>query len=94
MISTRLRFFLESQNLLVEEKAGFRDNMSTPNSLMRFAQYVKQGFNQKKKITLAVFIELKCAYDMIKGSKLISKLKMYRVRGNVLSWFGRFPAQS
>ena len=67
--------------------------MSTSNSLKRFLQDVKQGFNQKK-CTLAVFINFKGAYDTLWRSKLISKLKMYGVRGNMLSWYGRFLTQS
>jgi len=42
IILTRLKWFLESQNLVDKEKAGFR-NMLTSNSLMRFVQDVKQG---------------------------------------------------
>jgi len=92
IILTRPKWFPESQNLLVEEQDGFR-NMSTSNSLMRFVQDVKQGFNQKKS-TLAVFIDFKRAYNTVWRSKLMSKLKMYGVRGNMLSWFGRFLAQT
>jgi hypothetical protein len=47
---------------------------TTSNSLMRFVQYVKQGF--KKKSTLAMFIDFKGAYDTVWRSKLMSKLKM------------------
>ena len=47
MIPTRLKWFLESQNLLVEEQTGFRNNMSISNSLMRFVQDVKQGLKKK-----------------------------------------------
>jgi len=48
MILTRLKLFLEIQNLLAERKASFRNNMSTSNSLVRFVQYVKQGFYQRR----------------------------------------------
>jgi len=75
MISTRLKWFLESQNLLVKEQAGFSNNMSTSNLPMRFFQDVKQGFNQKKS-TLAVFVDFKGAFDMVWRSKLMSKLKL------------------
>jgi hypothetical protein len=71
-ISTRLQWFLESQNVLVEEQAGFR-NMSTSNLPMRFVQDVKQGFIQKKS-TLAVFIGFKGAFDTVWRSKLMGKL--------------------
>jgi hypothetical protein len=92
IILTRLKWFLESQNLLAEEQTGFRNNMSTQNSLMRFAQDVKQGFNQKKS-TLAVFIDFKSVYNMAWRSKLMSKFNIYEMGGNMLSWFGRFLAQ-
>jgi hypothetical protein len=52
------------KNLLVEQQAGFRNNVSTSNLLMRFVQYVKQGFNPKKS-TRAVFIDFKGAYDTV-----------------------------
>jgi hypothetical protein len=59
---------------------------------MRFVQNVKQGFNQKKN-TLAVFTDFKGAFDTVWRSKLMSKLEMYGVRGNMPSWSGRFLAQ-
>jgi hypothetical protein len=40
-----------------------------------------------------VFIDFKGAYKTVWRRKLMSKLKMYRVTGNMLSWFGRFLAQ-
>jgi len=46
MISKGLKWFLESQNLLVEEQSGLRNSMSTSISLKRFVQDVKQGFNK------------------------------------------------
>lgn len=66
--------------------------MSTSNALMRFVQNVKEGFNTRKS-TLAVFIDLKGAYDTVWRGKLLDKLKKYGVRGCMLSWFTRFLAQ-
>jgi len=93
MISKGLKWFLESQNLLVEEQFGLRNSMSTSISLKRFVQDVKQGFNKTntKKSTLPVLIDFQGAYFVQSGEA--SKLKMYGVRGNMLRWFGRFPAQ-
>ena len=59
---------------------------------MRFVQDVKQGLNQKKS-TLAVFIDFRVAYNIVWRSKLICKIKMYGVRGNMPSWFSRFLTQ-
>jgi len=59
--------------------------MSPSNVPMRFVQDVKQGFNQKKSAP-AMFLDFKGAFDMVWKSKLMSMLKMYGVRGNMLSW--------
>jgi len=40
-----------------------------------------------------VFIDFKGAYDTVWRSKLMGNLKVYRVRGNMLSWFVRFLSQ-
>jgi hypothetical protein len=40
-----------------------------------------------------VFIDFKGTFDIVWRSKLMSKLEMYGVRGNMLSWFGGFLAQ-
>jgi hypothetical protein len=93
MISKGLKWFLESQNLLVEEQSGLRNSMSTSISLKRFVQDVKQGFNKTntKKSTLPVLIDFQGAYFVQSGEA--SKLKMYGVRGNMLNWLGRFLVQ-
>jgi hypothetical protein len=51
MISTKLKLFPESKNLLVEEQAGFR-NMSTSNSLVRFVQGMNKDLTKKKRAPL------------------------------------------
>jgi hypothetical protein len=47
MISTRLKLSPESQNLLVEEQAGFR-HMSISYSMMRFVQDVNKDLTKKR----------------------------------------------
>ena len=92
MVTERLNWYLENQNQLMEEQAGFRTNMSTSNALTRLVQSVKDGFH-KKKSTLAVFVDFKGAYDTVWREKLIAKLKSYNVRRRMLNWYKRFLQQ-
>lgn len=92
MLTTRLKFFLESAEIIEEEQAGFRNGMSTSNSIMKFVHAMKSGFNSKKS-SLAVFVDFQGAYDTICRKNLLSKLSMYGIEGRMLGWFGRFLAQ-
>ena len=92
MVTTRLNFFLESAEILEEEQAGFRNGMSTSNSIMKFVHVVKSGFNTKKS-SLAVFVDFQGAYDTICRKKLQSKLSVIGITGRMLSWIEKFLAQ-
>lgn len=54
--------------------------------LTKFIQDIKLDFNHQKGI-FTVFIDFKGAYDTVWRAKLISKLKIYGVRGCMLSWY-------
>ena len=64
MILARLNWYLENQNLLTEEQAGFRPHRSTTYQLTKLTQGVKRAFNQQESV-LAVFIDFSGAYDTI-----------------------------
>jgi hypothetical protein len=72
-----LKWYLDNQNLLTEEQAGFRPNRSTTYQLTKLTQGIKWAFNQQENV-LAVFIEFSLAYDSIWRAKLIEKLKHWR----------------
>ena len=82
MISARLCWYLENQNLLAEEQAGFRQNRSTTYQLIKLSQEIKAAFNRKES-TLAVFIDFSGAYDSVWRTRLIEKLKDINIEGNL-----------
>lgn len=92
MISCRLSFFLESNEIINEEQAGFRKNMSTANAILKLVHGIKTGFNSKKS-SLAVFVDFQGAYDSVWRSKLLVKLLQSGISGRMLSWYRRFLTQ-
>ena len=53
---------------------------------MKFVQDVFELEFKQKKSTVAVFIDLKDTYGIVWRNKLITKLKLNGVRGNMLHW--------
>ena len=89
MILAQLNWYLENQNLLTEEQAGFQQNRSTMYQLTKLTQGIKRAFNQQESV-LAVFVDFSGAYYSIWRAKLIEKLKNMNTEGNMLAWFSRF----
>ena len=92
MISTRLNWFLETHNLLSPSQAGFRRNHSTNEQVILLSQDIKEAFNNKED-TLAVFVDLKSAYDNVWRCNLIRKLQQMGITGNMLRWISEFVGQ-
>jgi len=83
MILARLNWYLENQNLLTEEEAGFQQNRSTMYQLTKLTQGIKRALNQQESV-LAFFVDFSGAYDSIWRAKLIEKLKNMNIEGNML----------
>ena len=62
MINDRLVWFLESNNLISGNQAGFRKNYSTNDHLVRLDSFIRDAFI-KKEHCVAIFFYLEKAYD-------------------------------
>ena len=49
IINTRLKWFLETEKLLVPQQAGFREHQCTEDQTTYLAQQIEDGFQRKKK---------------------------------------------
>ena len=92
MISTRLNWFLETNNLISPAQAGFRQYHSTNEQVILLSQEIKEAFNKKEE-TLAVFVDFKSAYDNVWRYKLIKKLHQLGIKSNMLHWISDFIIQ-
>lgn len=85
LFTERLNNFIDKFSLLNSCQYGFRNNSSTALALIDLIEEVSSSI-EKKEYALAIFIDLKKAFDTIDHSILINKLEGQGIRGNALQW--------
>ena len=83
MLSKRIGYFLETNNLLSVNQAGFRKRLSTLEQISRVESSVRDALASKQ-ICIVVFFDLTGAYDRVWHLGLLSKLAEVEIKGNVL----------
>jgi hypothetical protein len=91
IVASRLITHLESNKLLSEFQFGFRKNHSTLHPLVHFMNFISKSFN-KKEHALAIFCDLRKAFDTVDHSLLLKKLSKLGIRGTELRWFESYLA--
>ena len=89
MINTRLRTFLESKDILTPFQNGFRTQRSTTDSLIQLIDSCHKGF-AKKEITVALFLDLKSAFDKVHSDAVLIKLHDVGIRGRLFTFVRNF----
>jgi len=86
VVCLRLYSFLETNNILSGSQFGFRQGHSTVHPMVHFLNYVSNAF-EKKHHVIAVFCDLRKAFDTVDHSILFKKLQKMGVKGAELKWF-------
>ena len=89
IVATRLTNFLDTNNLISNCQYGFRKNHSTLHPLVHFLNDVSSALDRKEH-TVAIFCDLRKAFDTVSHSILLSKLKKLGVRNVELQWFKNY----
>ena len=89
MVNGRIRTYLDSNNLLSAHQNGFRPGRSTSDSLVQLIDSVQRGF-QAKSYTIAVFLDLKSAFDKVNKTALLIKLHNTGFRGRLANFVQGF----
>jgi ribonuclease HI len=92
MISARLNWYLETENLLSPAQAGFRKYCSTNQQITMLSQEIKDSLDRQETM-IAVFVDFKSAYDSVWRVKLVDKLQAIGVKGRMLKWIHNFITQ-
>ena len=87
MVCTRLRHFLESNNLLNPNQAGFRSKRSTEDQLLCLSQTVSDEF-QKKPMhrTVLALVDYSRAFDTVWRDALLWKMIQKGIGTRIIRW--------
>jgi hypothetical protein len=89
IVCRRLCTFLETNNILSPQQFGFRSGHSTIHPMVHFLNHVSKALNEKEH-TIAVFCNLRKAFDSCDHKILLRKIEKIGIRGNTLKWFSNY----
>jgi hypothetical protein len=89
ILSTRLKNFLEINNLLPPEQFGYRSERSTINPILEFHTDTTRHANLKEH-TLAVFLDIERAFDRVWHDGLVQKLIKIPINPNFIQLIDSF----
>jgi ribonuclease HI len=85
IINCRLKWYLESEQILIPEQAGFRECYSIEDQVTYLSQEVEDAFQEKKKV-LTLWVDFKQAFDKVWKDGLIAKLRRSGIQDKMLKW--------
>ena len=89
IINARLNWLLETNNIIANEQAGFRNHRSTSEHIVKLSQFIKDALDNNRILT-AVFVDFKSACDSVWKENLSFKLLRSGIRSNLLHWLESF----
>ena len=92
IINSRLVHFLEKNNVIPKEQAGFRRFRCTTDNLTYLTEKMKQTLRHKNKHMFTTFFDVKKAFDRVWHIKLLDQLKKIGINGHLYSTIKNFLA--
>ena len=88
-ISEQLVEHFIKNKVLSKNQFGFRKKRNTTHAIMSVIEIISNALNNKE-YTLAVFLDLRKAFDTVDLDILIDKLKHYGIRGNAIKFIENY----
>ncbi|CAL4071453.1 unnamed protein product, partial [Meganyctiphanes norvegica] len=89
MVGNRLNHIAETKKLLTESQHGFRFGRSAIDPIIDLEHEIRIGLATKQ-VTIAVFFDLKAAYDSVDHMHLLHTLAECGIGGRLLTWIQDF----
>ena len=85
IVHTHLSSFLENNKLLSAKQGGFQKGKSTIATVAAFTDEILTGMRDKQ-YTVAIYIDLKKAFDTVNHEILLQKLPHFGLLPNIVNW--------
>jgi ribonuclease HI len=89
MVKNRLYWVLENNSQLCPSQSGFRKRLNTSDQVARLEKIIMETYLERK-VCLAVFLDLKSAYDTVGHPALLAKLSRMGIQGRLFTWVQDF----
>jgi hypothetical protein len=89
LVTDRLTWFLESNNLLSSLQSGFRRSRSVTDHIATLCDKITKAMANKQH-TLGIFLDFEKAFDLVWHKGLTVKLKNLGVQGKIFAWIENF----
>ncbi|CAH1252651.1 Hypp973 [Branchiostoma lanceolatum] len=91
LVGNQVTRFLTRHDLLTTHQSGFRRHHSTATAVQKIVEDIKSAFNCSK-VTVALFLDLRKAFDTVNHDILLGKLKKLGFDNDVTNWFESYLA--
>ena len=88
-MSLRILHYLDTFKFISKNQYGFQRKISTSDAITDLTEQIYKNLDDKEH-TIAIFLDLKKAFDTVNHDILIRKLQNYGCRGIPLNWFHSF----
>ena len=88
MVNSRLLWYIETNDLLTRHQSGFRKGRSTKDHILNLESCINKAHANKS--TLAIFLDIEKAYDILWRKGIIIKLQTMGIYGRITRWIDNF----
>ena len=92
IIRNKIVEHLESNDLLSSKQHGFRQRRSTLTNLLQYMEVLTEAFDQQIPVDIN-YMDCRKAFDTVPHKRLLKKLFMYGIRGDILAWIKDFLSE-